>query len=309
MERATGATPDGKVLTLTTDVRGNPDTVRVVPPERYRRLKLYERMPAQQLVEKHDALTAISVRQRSSDPSDIGFEFVLDAATDGGRSDLPTAYRGVPISYEEREVTRGKQDISGGLECSDSEALPGTTTVVGYDTSSGNKVVLTAEHVTDSSFDLFIDGGKEGTFRTSDATVDAVSYTMDNPEFGDVGKVKGIQNITGAWTFSGLADTVGQTDDGDTVSDGGTVAVDIYGQTSGELSDVCNNTKRTGTLDYQADMKDFKTQDGDSGGPWVDDDGKLLALHSGWAEYDNNKWSIGAVGQPVFDSLGVSLSK
>lgn len=309
VEQAVGATPDGKVLTLTTDVRGNPDTVRVVPPERYRRLKLYERMPAQRIIDRHDPLTAISITQRSSDPSDIGFEFILDAETDSGRSNLPTTYRGVPISYEERTVTRTQQDISGGLKCSPSDLPPGTTTVVGYDTSSGNKVVLTAEHVTESSFDLYIGNGEEGTFRVSDATLDAVSYTLDNPEFGSVGKVEDIQNITGAWTFSGLADTVGQTDDGDTVSDGETVAVDFYGQKSGALSDVCNNTKRTGKVDYQADMKDDKTQDGDSGGPWVDGNGKLLALHVGTTSDSFDRWSYGTVGQPVFDSLGVSLSK
>lgn len=309
VERAAGATPDGEVLTLTTDVRGNPDTVRVVPPERYRRLKLYERMPAQRIIDRHDPLTAISITQRSSDPSDIGFEFILDAETEGGRSNLPTTYRGVPITYEERTVTRTQQDISGGLECSASDLPPGTTTVVGYDTSSGNKVVLTAEHVTESSFDLYIGGGEEGTFRVSDATLDAVSYTLDNPSFGTVGKVKGIQDITGAWTFAGLADTVGQTDDGDTVSDGGTVSVDFYGKESGALSDVCNNTKRTGKVDYQADMKEAKTQDGDSGGPWVDDNGKFLALHVGTTSDWFDTWSYGTVGQPVFDTLGVSLSK
>lgn len=181
--------------------------------------------------------------------------------------------------------------------------------MVVYDDSSGDKVVLTAEHVTESGDDLLIQGGNAGTFQDADKSLDAVSYVLDDPGYGTVGKVENIQNITGAWTFSGLADKVGQTDDGDDVGDGGTVSVDLYGDTSGHVSDVCNNTKRTGNVDYQADMKHDRTADGDSGAPWVDDNGKFLALHVGTEDYLTNVWSYGTVGQPVFDSLGVSLSQ
>jgi hypothetical protein len=310
VEKATGKTPDGKVLTLTTDLEGNPDMVRVVPQERYRRLKLYEKMPAQQLIGRHPSLTAISITQQSSDPSDLALEFILDPEVEKGRGQLPTTYRDVPISRKEKALSQQPQDYSGGLECNAPNEETGTTTVVVYDNSSGDKVILTAEHVTNSDQDLYIGGGKAGSHRSTDQSVDAVSYALDDPSFGTVGKVKDIQNITGAWTFSGLADTVGQTDDGDSVGDGGTVGVDLYGDKSGHVSDVCNNTKRTGNVDYQADMKHARTKKGDSGAPWVDDSGKFLALHSGVEDYyKTTYWSYGAVGQPVFDSLGVSLSQ
>ena len=309
VEKATGKTPDGKVLTLTTDLEGNPDMVRVVPQERYRRLKLYEKMPAQQLIGRHPSLTAISITQQSSDPSDLALEFILDPEVEKGRGQLPTTYRDAPISRKEKALSQQPQDYSGGLQCQAPNKNPGTTTVVVYDDNFGDKVVLTAEHVTDSNEDLKINGGYAGSHRATDLSLDAVSYVLTDPGYETVGKVKDIQNITGAWTFSGLADTVGQTDDGDSVEDGGTVDVDLFGDESGHVSDVCNNTKRTGNVDYQADMKHARTNDGDSGAPWVDDSGKFLALHSGVENYFDTYWSYGAVGQPVFDALGVSLSK
>jgi hypothetical protein len=308
VEKATGKEPEGKVLTHTTDVHGNPDRVRVVPEERYRRLKVYEQLPAQRLIDKHDALTAITTTQRSSDPSDIGLKFVLDPEIQRGRGALPSTYSGVPVSFAEREIDRTPQDTEGGQACSASDTTPGTTTVVAYDDGTGDKVVITAEHVTDSAYEILVEGSNAGSLKVSDASQDVVSYTLYEPNFATVGDVEQIQNITGAWTFSGLADKVGQSDDGDSIGDGDTVSVDFYGQKSGQLSDECNNTQRNAKVDYQARMKGGKTKDGDSGGPWVDSNGKLLAVHSGLESSYFNSWSYGNVGQPTFDTLGVSLS-
>ncbi len=290
---------------------GNPDDVRVIPAERYRRLQVDEQLPIQKLTDTHPPLYAVSIVQRSSDPTDLALQFQLERDVQRGRDALPDQYHGVPVVYTDVDRERSQEeDIIGGLRCgAPTDKGDGTTTLVAYDQLTDEKVILTARHVTDASQDLYVQGSKAGEKTAEDTAIDAVSYTMTDPSFGDVGTVKEIQNVTGYWTFGGLADTVGQSDDGDSVSDGDTVAVDLYGKESGAVSDNCNNTKRTGKIEYQADMANHRTQNGDSGGPWVDENGKLLALHYGSeSNIYGDKWSLGAVGGKVFERLNVGLT-
>lgn len=109
--------------------------------------------------------------------------------------------------------------------------------------------------------------------------------------------------------FKTLADKVGNTDDGDSVSDGETVDVKMFGAFSGQVSDFCNNTKRWNRVSHQADMAHHRTTDGDSGGPWVDHDGKLLGLHHGAGGSGGNSWSVAAVGRHALNGGLMTLSK
>ena len=56
-------------------------------------------------------------------------------------------------------------------------------------------------------------------------------------------------------------------------------------------------------------MKEHKTDGGDSSGPWVDKNGKLLACHFGYATYFSNEWSLGSVGRESLDAVNASLSQ
>jgi len=316
VKRAYGKKPDGRVLVYTDDRLGNPDTVKIVSKERYRRLKLYEQLPVDKLVRQRRGVNAVTITQRSDDPDDLALKFLLDRNTNSVRKRVPNTYNRMPVVVEERPRQSKPEALEGGSAIDyDQTSYNGTAALVGYD-GDGNQAIVTADHVMEEAQTMYSGGDEVGTFSSRDVSIDVTAYTRSNNASTNVGGTKSssVSEITGAWKFAGLADKVGQTDDGDSVSDGDTVSVDHYGATSGHISDKCNNTKRTGQIEYQADMVHHYTDGGDSGGPWVDDNGKLLGVHHGY-DYDSDlfggytEWSTAAVGRPALDAVGVSLSK
>jgi hypothetical protein len=224
---------------------------------------------------------------------------------------VPNNYKRVPTVVEEKPLKTREEAIKGGYSVVDPTETAGNGTIcmIGYDANSSEKLILTAAHVTEGADTVEYAGDELGRFHKDDEFTDTVSYTLTGDFNVDpLGTVSQLPNISGAWNFAGLADKVGQTDDGDSVSDGGTVGVEFYGRTSGYVTDTCNNTKRTGDVLYQADMKNNRTDDGDSGGPWVDGNGKLLGLHHGTSGYSGDFWSVATVGRPALDAVDVSLS-
>ena len=158
------------------------------------------------------------------------------------------------------------------------------------------------------------DGNLLAQNQTFDAATDTSKYQIESGVSTDALGTISVPDVTGMWTFAGLADKVGQTDDGDSLSDGDTVSVQIYGAKSSRIDDTCNNTKRYGIdrggrdLEYQADVVKSETRDGDSGGPWVDDNGKLLACHFGIASDWDDAWSVGSVGYESLDRVGATTN-
>jgi hypothetical protein len=149
--------------------------------------------------------------------------------------------------------------------------------LVCFDRTDESLVALVADHVLDGASPLYYDGFAAADLAYRDQQTDTASYKLRDSTYAGARETISVPNINGVWTFAGLADKVGQTDGGDSISDGDTVAVQIYGQQSGRVDDACNNTKRSDAIDYQADMAHHRTQQGDSGGPWVDNSGNLLA--------------------------------
>jgi hypothetical protein len=165
--------------------------------------------------------------------------------------------------------------------------------LVCYDADTGAERAITAAHVMDGTSTMYNSGTAVADFDNRDTATDTTAYDVRSGASTGPLETISIPNISGAWRFAGLADKVRITSDGDFVSDGDTVDVELYGATSGTVSDVCNNTKRyDGKVDYQADMKEHKTDSDDFGGPWVDTNGKLLACHYGYSTYFSNEWGL-----------------
>jgi len=90
IERAYGARPDGVPLVHTDDVNGDPDKVRIVPGERYRRLQVYANLPISKLGGRYDALNGVRITQRSNDETDLALQFLVDNNTREVRRKLPS---------------------------------------------------------------------------------------------------------------------------------------------------------------------------------------------------------------------------
>ncbi|WP_135826387.1 twin-arginine translocation signal domain-containing protein [Halorussus ruber] len=301
IERAYGERPDGVPVVYTDDVYGNPERVRFVPKERHRRLMVYRNLPIQKFVDEYPKLNGVTLTQRSSDETDLALKFLLDSNTATVRRKLPNRFKQMPIEYEEQPREKRPQSLEGGVnigvEGSDAE---GTVTVVAYDADTSENVVITADHVTEGASQITYVGDSAADLAHRDTATDTTSYTVHSDTESDpLATVNGIPDVTGAWHFAGLSDAVS--------SD--TVPVQLFGLGSGEVHDECTSTTRSSQVEYQADMSSHSTVDGDSGGPWVDDDGKLLACHFGYdISLTLNKWSVGSVGRESLDAVNAMLA-
>ena len=90
IERAYGARPDGVPLVHANDVSGDPDKVRIVPQERYRRLQVYANLPISKLGGRYDALNGVRITQRSNDETDLALQFLVNNNTREVRRKLPS---------------------------------------------------------------------------------------------------------------------------------------------------------------------------------------------------------------------------
>lgn len=285
IETVYGASPDGVPIPYTSDRNGNPDKVRVIPEERYRRIRVFRNLPLERILGLHEAFIGLTMEQLSSDETVLALKVLLTDNSTAVTQRLPDAISGVPVTHEVEDSTAHADAFEGGDQVERSDGGYGTATMVATDSSSRDDVILTADHVMEGESTMYDSGGDSiGNFNARDQDHDITSYTADSGLYTDPGgTVQSIPDISGAWFFSGLTDAVGTTDDGGSVSDGGTVSVKMYGNgTGGVVENECNNTKRYGNhVDHQADMANRNATGGDSGGPWVDSNGKFLAMHSG----------------------------
>lgn len=301
IERAYGDRPDGVPVVHTDDVYGNPERVRFVPKERHRRLMVYRNLPIQEFIDKHPKLNGITLTQRSSDETDLALKFLLDSNTATVQRKLPNRFKKMPIEYEERPREKHPQDLVGGIDIGvEGSDSMGTATVVAYDLETAEEVVITADHITDGASQITHVGDPVADFAHRDTATDTTSYTLHSDTSAEpLATITSIPDVTGTWRFAGLSDQVSSE----------AVPVQLFGLGSGEVSDECNDTTRDAEVEYQADMASHSTTDGDSGGPWVDDDGKLLACHFGW---DSNmvgvQWSVGSVGRESLDAVNAVLA-
>ena len=346
VERAYGADPEGRILVHTRDRSGRPAIVESVSPERYHRIKLLEEFDPsrirhrnvqgaslrQRSDDRSDIVLQIGVpvsridggTGRSPDdlprPEDIpdvadvprdpanlpGIERALSAAQNGraaSPADIPMEYMAVPENPT-------PQTLEGGSSLDNNDggsAYNGTAGLVAYDSDSGDSVLYTAHHFTRSGESVYYDSTEINTVLNLDPAndygQDAITYDLsqENVSTDSLG-TKEIPDIEGYWTFSGLSnETTGWNDPN--------VPANFYGATSGEIQDPIDDTHRqtASGLDYLAHTGSGQTEDGDSGGPWVGDDGYLFGHHYGRNCGWFTCWSIVSVAGPSFDAVNVTL--
>lgn len=107
-------------------------------------------------------------------------------------------------------------------------------------------------------------------------------------------------DLTGSWTFAGLADATAKPD--------GSVPVTFAGRSTCWAESRCTRTARDHALQYEAVVAPALADTGDSGGPWVDPDGKLVCTMATGPACDGVDDHHCSVAGPVLDRLGVALA-
>ena len=331
IERAYGEKAEGVPLVHTHDIYGNPDTVRLVPEERYRKIMEYKNLPRR--FTRQNGVRSVGLTQLSRDETDLVLEVTIDPAREDDltretlESQRPDGAMGVTVETGERRnlefLSSSEQQDLESLSCSDRDdeyselvggievnndvelTSGGTLGLVGYNTDA-EPVIVTAHHITHASDEILQpDEGRvvgdlheASPHRTEE---DTVSYSIreDVVDYS-AREVEDIQDIDGKWTFEGITDeTSGWI--------GGSIDVDFSGKTSCTGSNTAVDTERgTDYVEHAVWMDASPEQDGDSGGPWIDDDGKLVALASAGSE-DPDGASVGAAATEALEAVDAQL--
>lgn len=109
-----------------------------------------------------------------------------------------------------------------------------------------------------------------------------------------------LPDVSGSWDFAGLADATSGPED--------SVAVDFSGRSTCWAESRCTGTRRDHFVRHEAVVKPAVADAGDSGGPFLDDDGKLVCTVSTGPACQGVDHHYGPVGTPLLASLGVALS-
>lgn len=330
-----GAEPDGVPLVLTRDRFGEPDRVRIVSRERYRRLQVFTSLDVSELAESIPSLHGVRITQLSSEEHDLGLEVEVEdpwATTLSSYKGMPVTYRVAPppeVTLESHreskhyDTMKGNIHISNLVEDSDGtlKESNGTLGVVAYhdDENAPYKVLITAEHVIDPpDHDRYDDDIYQPEYTADDSRVvakfmtsspvsstgmDVAKYNIDAVS-GSSGEARTTveadqPDVTGTWTYSGLSDQTSS----------GSVTATVAGIKTDSATLDCVDTRREHVLDYQADYDGHTTQSGDSGAPWVDADGKLVSFHSGsYQDCDTcERITFGPVGQEALWRINAVL--
>jgi len=334
-ERVFGEKPDGKPVVWRTDGAGNPETVRYVPKERYRRLKVYGNLHPRSIYERADGVNGLTLEQQSDDPTDLALKVYVDNDTRSVQRDLPNRVQDVPVTVEERKVDRewgrvcdrratdfydplpANPEISG-YDSNDNFYGSGTLGVVCWNTDSNDphEVYITAAHVVednDSYADYLRHGGMyDGSSRSEDVGsyvthsaggdcgMDVVKYRYRS---GTVSPdIKGnaddhIGDLVGAWTHTGLTDRTSGSD---------SLPVEFAGRSTCYATTDCTGTSKTELVEHQADYSPNVTTNGDSGGPFVDNDDYLVGTFSYFCE--SCEVSHGPTAQELLDRVNAQLT-
>lgn len=223
---------------------------------------------------------------------------------------LSTPPEELPVEYTVTASDPTPEALEGGspLDDDDSDSdYDGTAGLVAYDRSSSDQVLLTAFHITLFRQEMYYNGTEIDTVvhhdEANDYGQDAITYDVSSePLVTDVLGTKQIPDVQGYWTFSGLSNaTSGWWDPN--------IPGNFYGATSGKVEDPIDDTHTQvdAGIEYAAHSEHEVTQGGDSGGPWVDDDGYMVGHHHGRNTGWWDGWSIIAVAGPTFDAVNVTL--
>ncbi|MFC4448054.1 trypsin-like serine protease [Halorussus aquaticus] len=306
-----------------------------MPEERYRRIMAYHKLDPSTVYKRTEGVNGISLQQRSDDPTDLALTVYVNHNKRSVRRALPNRTQKIPVTVKERKVDRKFGSVCDRRNLDFYDPLPANPEVGGYDgddTSYGQGTLgvvcwndnpnnayecyITAAHVikdNGSYADYLRHGGTDdGTNRVEDVGAyvthsDPGDYGMDVAKYrrrnGTVtADIRGnaddnIGDLAGTWTHSGLTDRT---------SGSKSLSVEFAGQSTCYATTECTGTSKTSLVEYQADYSPNKTTDGDSGGPFVDNDDYLVGTFSFFCE--SCEESHGPTGQELLNRMNAQLT-
>jgi hypothetical protein len=313
-----GQEPEGKPLVHTYDANGNPDRVRMVPEERHRRITALKNFPDQFL--QPEGVNGIGIKPLSDDPTDLAHEVFVEEESEvripqvrraaaEHVSDIP-----IEVTTEDTETfddcsTRNNeyQYLQGGLKVNgDSSTSAGGTLTLPCYNSNGDEVLVGSGHVMEGASKMYQPAGSTrsvGDFykwSQKETGEDVAAYTLESDDSQFDRTIIDVPNATGTWDFYGLADEI---------YNNGPVDCTVSGASSCTASNKAVETRRGGVRVYhQVNMDSRNASGGDSGGPWMDDDGNLVAVHSGYVEQvDGDNYDAGSAGQQALSAVDAQL--
>lgn len=307
-------------IVWTRDEKGDPDTVRYISEERYRRLMVYTQLDIDRFLSAYPSVSFVSMSS-SADDGGLALELYVDELADSSVlpdfvETVPTVVKRVSDTRYDPDGCRDRQefsplqsDIEIGVDVSSNQQATGTIGVIGYnaDPDDAYESIVTAHHVVEDRINdkmyhpAF--GDVDGRQVLDDPAMDATKYSAEVS--AEVGATVESQqpDISGTWDFAGLTDATDGT--------GGVFATLAGKETCSESAEAISTT-RDSIVKYQANYKDEHGVGGDSGGPYVDGDGKLVSLHFGDVTVDTPEgqktYSIGPVGTETLNRLNVTLT-
>lgn len=335
-ERVFGKNPDGKPIVWRYDRFGNPETIRYISEERYRRIQVYENIHPRRFYKRADGVNGIRLEQRSEDSTDLVLKVYLDQNTRFARQNLPNRVKHVPIKIEERKTNRKAARICDRRHDNFYDPLPANPKISTYDSNgdfydsgtlgvacwnsssdSPYKCYITAAHVAEdggSYADYLHHAGEDdsGNFRSQDVGEYVThsplgDYGMDVVKFrkqnGTVSPdIRGnadnrLGSLAGTWTHAGLTDRT---------TNSQSLSVKFAGCSTCYATTDCTGTSKTSLNEYQADYSPNEVTDGDSGGPFLDNDDYLVGIFSHFCE--SCEQSHGPTGQELLDRVNAQLT-
>lgn len=332
IEAVDGEVDTGVPVVWTRDRAGNPDRVRVVSKERFRRLGVYHTLEFDRLVDRHGGVNGVSLQARSDDPTDITLDVYVDRVDRLARRRVPNRVRRVPTTLRERRRERipgrvcrrrilefydplpANPKITGQNESGDVFG-GGTLGLVAWnaDATDPYECFVTAHHVTADSegktapllqhSGLQDDTGRIESVGRYETHTPLGERGLDGVKYRSTGAVSPAPletastdqgRVSGSWDFTGLTDA--------TADD--SIAVDFAGSATCYAEAKCVGTERNDLIDYQVTISPQVVTNGDSGGPFLDSDDKLVCLFSNYCCEEAH----GPVATELLDRLGVALS-
>ncbi|WP_336361766.1 twin-arginine translocation signal domain-containing protein [Haladaptatus sp. ZSTT2] len=313
-----GKEPEGTPIVHTYDTKGNPNRVRIIPEERYRRIMALKNFPDQFL--QREGINGVGIKPLSNDATDLAIEVFVEEDHEDEISQIRQAAKAkvtnIPIEMTTEQTKTGDDCSSrnnqytymqGGIKVNgDSSTSAGGTLTLACYNSDGDEVLVGSGHVMDGASEMYQPAGSSRTvgsfhqWSPKDTGEDVASYILESGISAFSRSIISVPNATGTWDFFGLADEI---------YNNGPVGCTVSGAGSCTANNEAVGTRRGGLRVYhQVNMGSRNATGGDSGGPWMDNNGNLVAVHSGWVDpWLGSIYDVGSAGHQALSAVDAQL--
>lgn len=311
-----GKEPEGKPIVHTYNIRGEPKRVRMISKERHRRIMSLKKVLGE--LRDHDGVSGVTIT--SVTDNEIGIEILIDKTsadtTDTVKDKASEIVPNIPVtttivSVETDGDCSSRNDeadtLEGGLKVNGDQSTTdgGTLTFVGYN-NNGDELLIGSDHIMEGNSDMYQPAGSDrkiGDFYKRSKEYngeDVTSYTLADDIDIDARATIAVPDISGVWDFYGLVDELNYN---------GPVDCTLTGAGSCTVDNKAVNAVLGGRRVYhEVRMENRNATGGDSGGPWMDSNGDLVAIHSGYGDPDDgDDFDIGSVGSEALVSVNANL--